>query len=292
MRRIQITSIVPSGANPGTITVSSLPENPSGDWTEVFRGRFYRDAAGATLPEYSAPTPPAGYTRIRATTFVVSENASYAGRYTVYTQPSALGLPSSTFSGGQTTIRVNEAIGAPLSPGDATTGIVTNVSTFYIIIPPAAPIVVPPETIIETLAFDLMGFNFDGWGEIFTQNLLRVAQNSSGPVAPLNPLIGQAWFDTGTIELKVWDGSAWNISSGPPPLPSTFRHTQAVASATWTINHVLSAAAPFVVDTSVFVDIGGGVYKPILPQDVTFNSANQVTVTFSTPYAGIALIRT
>lgn len=291
MRRIPITSIAQTGSNPGTITVGPTSDNPSGDWTAVFQGRFYRDALGGTQPFYSSPTPPAGYTLIQATTFSVIDNPSYAGRYTVYTQPSADGLPSSVASGGQTLIRVNEVIGAPVEPAHLSSGFITNVSTYYITVPPAAPVIVPPETIIEDRAIDLPGRGFSGWGEVFLQQLARQTQSFSGTAAPSNPLVGQPWYNPSNGEFRVWSGTAWNLLNGTVfATANSFRHTQSSAASTWTVNHNLGVASPFIVHASFFVDTGGGV-KPILPSDITYVSTNQFTVSFSTPYAGYALVR-
>lgn len=292
MRRIPISSISQSGANPGTIVVGPTTDNVSGDWTQVFRGRFYRDALGNTQPFYSSPTPPSGYVLIQATTFSVVDNPSYGGRYTVYTQPSMLGLTSSTYGGGVTTVRVNEPIGAPLNPAHLTSGFVTNVSTYYITVPPDAPIIIPPEVILENRSVDLPGRSFSGWGEVFLQNLARQAQNFAGPTAPPLPFVGQPWFNTTNSEFRVWNGSSWSLLNGTVfATSSSFRHEQTVAASTWTVNHGLNLPAPFVAHASFFVDVGGGVYKPILPSDMTYVSANQLTVTFSTPYVGIALVR-
>lgn len=292
MRRIPISSIAQSGANPGTITVGATSDNTGGDWTSVFQGRFYRDAAGNTQPFYSSPTPPAGYSLIQATTFAVIDNPSYAGRYTVYTQPSAVGLASSSFGAGLTTIRVNEPISAPLNPAHLTSGFVTNVSTYYITIPPEAPIVVPPEVLIEARSVELPGRNFSGWGEVFLQNLARQTQNFSGTVPPTAPFVGQPWYNTTNGEFRIWNGSAWTLLNGTVfASANSFRHTQSSAAATWTVNHNLGVASPFIVHASFFVDTGGGVIKPILPSDMTYVSGNQFTVSFSTPYTGFALVR-
>lgn len=292
MRRIPIVNIVPSGINPGIIVLDSTADNASGDWTQVFQGKFYRDPLGATQPFYSSPTPPPGYSLIKATTFTVIDNASYAGRYTVFTQPSMMGLPSSEFGAGQTTVRVNENIGAPLSPADATSGYVTNVSTFYITVPPSAPIIIPPEVLIESFSVDLPGRNFSGWGEIFLQNLAKQTQNFAGSTAPTAPFTGQPWYNTTNSEFRIWNGASWELLNGSVFAgANSYKHIQGVSNSTWTVTHGLGVAAPFIVNHSFYVDIGAGVIKPILPDDVTYVNGNQFTVTFSTPYAGYALVR-
>jgi len=67
---------------------------------------------------------------------------------------------------------------------------------------------------------------------------------------------------------------------------TAFEHTQAVASTTWTITHSLGTKTP-VVDC--WVDILGTDTK-IMPDTVTATSTTVVTITFSTAYAGRALV--
>lgn len=302
-RRIPISSVSQSGANPGSFVLGPTSgDNPTGNWTSVFQGKFYRDAAGTTQTFYNADgtlrTPPAGYQLIEATTFTVIDNPSYNGRYTVYTQEGTTAdaaNPSSTFGGGLTTVRVNEAIGAPQSPSHLTnTGQVTNISTYYLLVSNESAIVVPPGVIIENRPIELVGRNFSGWGEVVQQNLIEAVQHYAGATAPASPYRGQIWYDTTSSPflVKVYDGSAWSVINSSFFAPAnSFRHTQSTAAATWTINHNLGASTPFIVHATFFVDTGGGVIKPILPQDVTYVSANQMTVTFSTSFSGYALVR-
>jgi len=291
-RRIQIVSITQSGVNPGTFLIGATPDNLSGDWTPVFQGEFYRDSAGNTQPRYSSPTPPSGYSLIVATQFDVVENSRYAGRYTVYTTPTMGGLASSTFSAGQTTIRVNETIGAPNVPADLTSGYITNVSTYYLVQPTAAAIIVPPGVELSDKPISFSGRFVSGWGEVNAQNHLSKVSNFAGPTSPTSPFTGMTWFDTSTGLMKVWDSSSWVVINSSYFAPAnSYRHTQAGALATWTVTHNLGAAAPFIVHHTFFVDTGGAVYKPIIPSDVTYVSANQLTVTFSSAYSGFALVR-
>lgn len=292
MRRIPLLNVTQTGANPGTFTVGTLADNPSGDWTSVFRGKYYRDSVGNTLEFYTSATTPAGYSLIEATTFSVVDNPSYSGRYTVYTQPSAGGLASSTFGSGQTTVRVNEPLGTPGSPADLTAGYITNVSTYYLVRVGDTAIVVPPGVDLTSLPLELVGRGFSGWGEVFQQNLLRAVQNFAGGSAPSNPLVGQNWLNTTDGIERVWNGTAWTVVNSAAFAPaSSFRHVQTSAAATWTISHNLNTPSPFLVNASFFVDTGGGVYKPILPSDVTYVDANTITVTFTVSHTGYALIR-
>lgn len=65
----------------------------------------------------------------------------------------------------------------------------------------------------------------------------------------------------------------------------TYVHTQAVASAIWTINHNLDL-------TSLMIEtfLGDSNASPILPLKITKTTANQVVVIFSTARAGSARV--
>jgi len=63
-------------------------------------------------------------------------------------------------------------------------------------------------------------------------------------------------------------------------------HTQSVASTTWTITHGLATQTP-VVDC--WVDVSG-TDTLIIPVDVVATSSSVVTITFSTPRAGRAMV--
>ncbi len=280
MRRYSILNVTPSSTTPGSFTIGPETGNISGDWTQVFQGRFYRDAAGNTSPAYVGALP--GYRLIEATTFKVVDNNRYAGTYTVYTPVDGSDTPSSVFGGGLTEVFVNQPVPAPLVPTDTTTGAITSTSTYYLLVEGGAPIVVPPGVTLDEFTTALVGRRSDGWGEDFAQNWVRLLQTSAGP-APTSPLPGQQWFNGSGV--SVWNGTAWVQTSN-----SKYRHTQAAAAASWTVNHNLGLTAPFVASVNVFTDTGPG-YEVAFPASVVFNSANTLTLTFAEPVTGIADIR-
>jgi hypothetical protein len=274
-----------------------------GDVTNSFQGKlWWNPTTFLSVPEYTAPPP--GYTDlIKATTFDLIDNPSYAGRYTVYSPidaPDAATNPSSDYVSLMTEIHVNEIIGPPDNVGDDLIGSVTNISTFLIkvattVAPFVEHIVVPPAVQIDNRPITVVGRNGVPWGETFTQNFIDTIQNFAGPSAPSNPYLGMLWLNTtvpAAPTLEMWNGVAWAVLVvAVPGANATYRHTEAVPSATWVITHNLALQPPYVCFHDFFVDIGAGVYKPILPQDVTYDNANQLTVDFSTPYEGVALLR-
>lgn len=302
MRKIAITKI--NASSPlGSIEVAN-------DFAGVFQGKFYRHpTTGAVVPFYTTPAP-AGYTLVRATTFEIVENAKYSGRYTVYTPAAAQDTQSSVYTqntnpvgiipGGRTRITVNEPI-ATAASGDAATltsaetpatqgaaGYITNIST-YLLYTGSGNIVVPPAVDITIYPVELMGRDSAGWGEAFAQNFVNLARNFASTNAPANPFVGQMWFDTDDQQMRVWNGTSWDLMNRAS-FGTTFRHTQGTAAKTWTVNHGLGFPPPYIGFCQFFVDRGNGP-QIIIPADVQFVNGNQLQVTFSNPEVGYVMVR-
>lgn len=288
--RLSILSVTPSsGSTPATFVVGAEAVNPSGDFTEVFQGRFYWSETDPPQPAYTTP-PPAGYQLIQATTFVVEDNPSYNGRYTVYTPVDGSSPASSSFSGGQTTIRVAEPVGAPLLTAHLATGTITSISTYFIFFDGASALVVPPGLTKSLAGLDFPGRSTFGWGARYAQNFARLLQSSAGTTAPADPVPGQLWYDPSTGVLSVFDGGWAPANAGAFAPASSYRHEQTAPQSTWTIMHNLNVPAPYVVHASFFVNTAAGV-KPVLPTDVTYDGPNQLTVNLTAMTTGYALIR-
>lgn len=67
-----------------------------------------------------------------------------------------------------------------------------------------------------------------------------------------------------------------------------YRHTQSVASTTWSITHNLDTPSP-VVDVWILQG-SPAVYTKVIPQNVSYPDNNSVTITFSTAQTGRAII--
>jgi len=59
----------------------------------------------------------------------------------------------------------------------------------------------------------LVGRNYSNYGQIMTNNLVRLLENSSYTISPSFPLSGQLWWDSGNNYLKVYTGTEWKIVS-------------------------------------------------------------------------------
>ena len=311
-RRIPIASITTSSPGvPGTFTIGAEPEAPAGDWRSVFQGKFFRqptapayfltpfqgpgvwtgtrswwDRDNDTIPDPSPnDTPPPGYELITATVFDVVENATFAGRYTVFTKgTNSSMLESSEFSGGQTIIRVVEPV-TGTGPDLIGTGYITNLSTYLLLIDGTTGVIVPPGTELDDFAVGLSGRNRAGWGEVNSQNHLSSAAHFAGASPPAGAFNGMLWYDTALNLLMVYDG-AWSVvNSGYFSPAASFQHTEVSPNlpSNWTFNvpHSLNSPHPGgIVTLQVFVDTGSAV-TPIIPQDISFTDANNLSVTLS-----------
>lgn len=288
MRRLPITTITPS-TNP---TVPSTFEVAL-DYTQLFHGQEWIAENGTRSPfyTYTSGTAPFGTTLLVATSFTVVDNGTFNGQYTVYTKLSVSDTdPSVLTGGGNTKISVIEALPSYSGP-DLSAGSITNISTYLFTITNESSLLMLEGQDNSTRPIELNGRFSSGWGEVVFQNLLRQAQSFAGPSAPTSPFLGQLWYDTINQLMNVYTLSGFQVMNAAAFGGVPFRFTQSAASTTWTVNHNLALASPFTCTTSFFVDTGGGVYKAILPADITYNSANQLTATFSTAYAGNVIVR-
>ena len=198
-------------------------------------------------------------------------------------------MPSSSYGSGKTTIRVNEVI-LELEALDpislSTDGYVQNIST-YVLATGTGNIVVSPGVTLEQYPIDFLGRNVSGWGESYAQNFIDISRNFAASLAPENPFVGLTWYDTDDKQLRVWDGTAWDLINRTY---DNARHTQGIASSIWTVNHGLDLPAPFIAFAQFFV-IRDDIPRLILPIDVTFVSANQLTADFSNAEIGYVLVR-
>ena len=56
-------------------------------------------------------------------------------------------------------------------------------------------------------SLQLIGRNYQSYGEPFNENLVKLLENSASTSAPSNPLRGELWFDVTTLQLKIYNGS-------------------------------------------------------------------------------------
>lgn len=287
MRQISIFELVP---NPTT------PNEPQhiivdGDLTQAFHGSFWKNAAGDTFPFYTfnltTDLPPYGTDLIPATTFYVKGNVEFDGLYTVYTKSAS----DDVYTGAiydSVTEKTKIYVSNLMPQGvNVNIGTVQGISTYKFNIAGSAPVYVDERSINEDLPVTIVGRFSEVWGEVLQQNLLSLSQNFAGTVAPANPLLGQPWYDTQTAQLKIYTGTEWVAITSSV---ASYNHTQTVAAASWTINHNLGTLTPFIADVNVYVNTSNGV-KMMMPSDISFIDANNITVSFTSAYTGYAVVR-
>lgn len=76
----------------------------------------------------------------------------------------------------------------------------------------------------------LIGKNYVGYGTLYNENLVHLLENFSNDTAPVNPLTGQLWWDTGG-NLNVYTGS--NFKTVATINNSITAPTDAVTGNTW-----------------------------------------------------------
>ena len=57
----------------------------------------------------------------------------------------------------------------------------------------------------------LIGKNFRGYGESLNENFIKILENFARSTAPANPLRGQIWYDTTNEQIKVYNGTSFDI---------------------------------------------------------------------------------
>jgi hypothetical protein len=106
--------------------------------------------------------------------------------------------------------------------------------------------------------YSCTGWSVDGvYPDHYNMDLVHISSNGSLQYDPTTLL----------YIIEIWGGS-----------DKTYTHDQTVASATWTVNHNLGK--------NVSVQIENG--TDLAHADITHNSNNQLTITFSADYTGKA----
>ena len=108
----------------------------------------------------------------------------------------------------------------------------------------------------------------------------------SGTAFPSNANAGELFYRTDESKLYVHNGTGW-IELATLPVTG-YKHVQGTANVTWSVAHNLNSTD---LIFTVYVDVGGSIYKPILPNDFSFVDSNNVTLTFSTAKSGYALFK-
>ena len=71
-------------------------------------------------------------------------------------------------------------------------------------------ITIPDGSIDQSTALTFLGKNYAGYGQVIGQNFLYLLENFASITEPKNPIQGQLWYDAGNLQLKIYDGSAFD----------------------------------------------------------------------------------
>ena len=76
-----------------------------------------------------------------------------------------------------------------------------------------------PENSTNTTAasISLFGRGVTTYGEGIQNNIVHILENFAGGSQPVQPIVGQLWFDTSQGSLKVFDGSVFTPPGHPGP---------------------------------------------------------------------------
>jgi hypothetical protein len=69
-------------------------------------------------------------------------------------------------------------------------------------------------TLDTTTSLQLIGKNYEGFGEPINENFVKLLESNASPSAPTAPLTGQLWYDSSAKVLKVYNGTQFkNLGS-------------------------------------------------------------------------------
>ena len=120
------------------------------------------------------------------------------------------------------------------------------------------------DSVINTTATSLalIGANAVNFGLYLNQDLVWLLQNFASNTAPVNPLIGQIWYDTTNAAIKYYNGLTWKVLTPPyDGMAGTATASIAGQAVAFTLagGQIISAStltylAPGVLPTSVTID--------------------------------------
>jgi hypothetical protein len=138
----------------------------------------------------------------------------------------------------------------------------------------------------NSTSLTFVGKNVIGYGGVQNDNFLWLLENFSNIDPPLNPIQGQTWFDStsGTLRLKVYDGSTWHRSAVMSYSTSTA--AQVDGDFWWdTNNSVLKIKTNLgyvAIGPTNSVASASRLANPVLINDVSFDGSSDITVKAST----------
>ncbi len=78
------------------------------------------------------------------------------------------------------------------------------------------PITILPGELNTSTSIKLPGTGFTPYGEFILEDLLHIMENFASSTAPVNPTIGQLWYDTSKYRLKILRSTSSGIATWEP----------------------------------------------------------------------------
>jgi len=172
----------------GVTSFTVYPLESNGPGNSTLRQLKATDISGGAGTNFFKLHGDVTYRFIGAFTFDVVGSNGDDGPYTVVS--SSHDVPSNI-----TTIIVVEAIPSGLAP-------IGNIQY------------VNPD---DNTSLRIPGRGVQSYGEQLAINSVRMLENFAHTVAPVNPLLGQLWYDTSSSELKIFGGATFDSAGGGDP---------------------------------------------------------------------------
>jgi hypothetical protein len=66
------------------------------------------------------------------------------------------------------------------------------------------------QTVSSYGGLTLIGKKYPGFGTLYNNNLIHIVENFANANPPVNPFVGQLWYDTSSNTISFWDGVEFN----------------------------------------------------------------------------------
>lgn len=99
--------------------------------------------------------------------------------------------------------------------------------------------IAPQTTNTTNSPITLWGQGLANYGQILNSDMVHLVEHFANITAPLNPLIGTLWYDSGYKIFRVWNGTAW-IGLRPDTTPNDAGLTTALISSSPSIVGLMS----------------------------------------------------
>lgn len=138
----------------------------------------------------------------------------------------------------------------------------------------------------NSTSLTLVGKNVIGYGNVQNDNFLWLLENFSNIDPPSNPIQGQTWFDStsGTLRLKVYDGSTWHRNAVMSYSTSTAAQVNGDFwwDTTTSVLKIKTDVGYVAIGPTASVASASRLANPVLINDVSFDGSSDITIKAAT----------